>query len=73
MKRYLLFGGDNYYPSGGWYDFIDSFDTAAEAQAAAEQEHRTEWWHVIDGTTGKTVVELGSLSPANLHRKKGNQ
>lgn len=26
MKRYLLFAGDNYYPSGGMYDFVFSSD-----------------------------------------------
>lgn len=31
MKRYLLFGGMRYYPSGGWEDFVNSFDSIDEA------------------------------------------
>ena len=34
MKQYLLFYADSYYPGGGWRDFVDSFDTHAEAEAA---------------------------------------
>lgn len=30
MKRFLLFGSDNYYPSGGWNDFILDSDTVEE-------------------------------------------
>lgn len=32
-KRYLLFGFDGYYPSGGFNDLIDSYDTIDEAIA----------------------------------------
>lgn len=31
MKRYLLFAGSCYYPSGGIEDFIKDFDTKEEA------------------------------------------
>lgn len=31
MKRYLLFSYTQYYPSGGWSDFVGDFDTAAQA------------------------------------------
>lgn len=26
MKRFLVFGGDNYYPRGGWDDFQGDFE-----------------------------------------------
>lgn len=29
--KYLLFLGDNYYPSGGWDDFVNYFDTLYDA------------------------------------------
>jgi len=63
MKRFLLFSGQTYYPHGGWNDFDGSFDTADQAQAKAEQlqiNGGIDWWQVIDGTTGNTVVELES-------------
>ncbi len=30
-KRYLLFGGSEYYPEGGMLDFISDHDTVEEA------------------------------------------
>lgn len=53
MKRYLAFGGDSYYPTGGWMDFSGAFATITEAQAAVAH---CDWWHVIDGKTGKAVA-----------------
>jgi hypothetical protein len=53
MKRYLLFCGHNYYPHGGWDDFIGSYDTLEEAL----EDITAEWYHVIDGTNGQRVKE----------------
>jgi len=59
MKRFLLFAGSDYYPSGGWGDFNSDHDTALEAVlAAAELEDGTDWWQVIDTQT-KSVVHTG--------------
>ena len=59
MKRYLSFAGANYYPEGGWDDFVGSFDTPQEAAAAGVAEvdelGMTGWYHVVDATTGKIV------------------
>lgn len=60
MKRYLLFAGSNYYPSGGWDDFEGSFDSAAEALAAVPSirvRREPDWFHVIDSQTGERVLE----------------
>ena len=38
MKRFIVFGGDNYYPTGGAGDCIGSFDTKDEAV-----EHVNKW------------------------------
>lgn len=51
MKQFLLFGGDTYYPSGGWGDFIQSFNTNEEAQIAANLLHHAQqlqWYHIVD-------------------------
>lgn len=69
MKRFLLFAGDQYYPSGGWQDFKKSFDTVLEAvKAAAGNTKDTDlrsgtwdWWQVVDLETGKMVDEGTSL------------
>ena len=31
MKEYLVFLGDDFYPLGGWEDFVDSFAFSEEA------------------------------------------
>lgn len=33
MKKYLLFAGDDHYPSGGWEDFICDGNTIEELRA----------------------------------------
>jgi len=67
MKAFLVFGGDYYYPAGGWDDFQDSFDTAEDAFALARKLVETtevtvgsytynradcDWTHVVDAATG---------------------
>ena len=64
VKRYLLFGGYQYYPSGGWHDFVTSFDDPKEAVAfASTSTSRTmtgtvgyDWWHLVDTETWEQVV-----------------
>jgi hypothetical protein len=55
MKRYLLFAGPEYYASGGFHDFADSFATQLEARQAAESMS-VDWWHVFDVETRKIVL-----------------
>lgn len=59
MKRYLLFQGVLYYPSGGWSDFQGSFDTAEEALEHLKTIHNLgeNWWQIVDSTTGTIVKE----------------
>jgi len=45
MKRYMLFAGDHYYPSGGMNDFKGTFDTVLEAVMRIGDN---DWWHVYD-------------------------
>jgi hypothetical protein len=46
MKRWLVFRGDTYYPSGGWRDLFGSFDEreVAERWAIARWE---QWLAVV--------------------------
>lgn len=65
MKRYALFAFTFYEGSGGWNDFIDSFDSIDEAKAhpewiAAQQltgRFYNHGAHIIDLNTGETVGE----------------
>ena len=43
MKAYLLFSGDNYYPSGGISDYKGDFDSLDEAVTAFENGYYSEW------------------------------
>ena len=58
MKRFLLFSGFDYYPSGGWYDFVDSFATAQEAITQGEKDNdrqNYQWAHVVDSETRAVI------------------
>ena len=57
LKRYALFAGEYYYPSGGWHDFCDSFDDVdAALKHLRENVTFKTWWHVVDLQTGEQVV-----------------
>ena len=61
MKRYLLFHGTHYYPSGGWEDFHDSYDSVADAEAEIKtrkaEEYFWDWHHIVDSVEGKIVEQ----------------
>lgn len=62
MKRFMLFAGFDYYPSGGWNDSIASFGNVEDAQKHyAEHSLASEWgWsHVADLETGEIVWATG--------------
>jgi len=58
MKQFLLFAGDNFYPAGGWKDFVASYDSAGAAFKKGESKKAkrdADWFHVIDSETGRQV------------------
>jgi hypothetical protein len=58
MKQYLLFAGMTYYPSGGWKDYVESFDSIEEAEARYRADYEDEyynWYHVVDLHTYEIV------------------
>jgi hypothetical protein len=59
MKRYLLFGGDHYYPFGGWEDFAEDFSSVESAKKYTEN-HFKDWWHIVDGKNKKIVHTLSN-------------
>ena len=50
MKRYLLFGGSLYYPSGGWEDFVMKSDEIVELEEIGISRFggEYEWFHIVD-------------------------
>jgi hypothetical protein len=51
MKRFLVWQGHHYYPSGPQEDFIGDFDSMEEAMAALSIISNR-WWEVLDTKTG---------------------
>ena len=53
---YLVFTGDNFYPSGGWNDFYRQFDTLEEAELiintlvtkSSNWHYPNDWAHVVE-------------------------
>lgn len=58
MKRFLVFSGDYYYPSGGWDDFVNAFETLDEALKGVK-DARGDWAHIIDTETMQEVACRG--------------
>lgn len=50
MKTYLVFAGDDFYPEGGWEDFVASFDDWPAALACAKEQAAKDyqWAQVVD-------------------------
>ena len=50
-KRFLVFSGMQYYPSGGMDDFSGSFDSIEEARESLKKDLATpfaDWGHIYD-------------------------
>ncbi len=56
MKPFILFAGSDYYPCGGWEDYVDSFLTVESALEGAANTSG-DWWHIVDVRTGEIVKE----------------
>lgn len=51
MKRYMLFGFDNFYPAGGLHDFIFDFESKSEFLDkidSADLGYEWECYNVLD-------------------------
>lgn len=48
MKNYLVFYGENFYPSGGWLDFCGSFDSIEKVSEYIEsRDPCLAWAHIV--------------------------
>ncbi len=57
MKKYLLFCGLDYYPDGGWDDFISSGEYEEIVKDKDEIQNMYDWWQIVDLETMKIVFE----------------
>lgn len=66
MKRYLLFCGDNYYPGGGWEDFVGSYDDMCDAVDAVTAKN-WDWYQIIDAINGTGFCAIkNSFAPGGI-------
>ena len=64
MERYMVFGGDEYYPVGGMNDFIGSFMFMKDAILEMNRKHEVlnnefvnDWAHIYDLIECAIVME----------------
>ena len=74
-NMFALFGGEAYYPGGGWHDFKGVFSSQAEAKKATEGDW--DFWHIIDIQTFEVVEYYGSTcycegAPLDQSGREGN-
>lgn len=68
MKRFLIFAGVNFYPSGGIDDLIGKADTLAEAQTILPKRMIPEgfesmsWGHIYDCENDEVLDRVGQLN-----------
>lgn len=58
-KPILLFAGAQYYPNGGWGDFVGAFRSLEGALEAAANT-KCDWWHIISIFQPEKNVMSGS-------------
>ena len=56
VKKYLVFGGWDFYPSGGMGDFIGTYDSIDECRIAIDDPD-WDWWEIIDSKTMEAVKD----------------
>jgi len=56
MNRFLLFAGSYYYPSGGWNDFVQSFESLESAKDyIITNVSGYDWIQIVDSKTEEIV------------------
>lgn len=75
MKRFMLFGGETYYPRGGAWDFRGHFDSFEGAKAGATKlVDRLQWVHILDQDEGRIVASAEeALNPLTDYSPPGSE
>ncbi|AEO97079.1 hypothetical protein CPTAKMNP4_131 [Salmonella phage vB_SenM-AKM_NP4] len=64
--NFLLFGGDNYYPAGGYNDLIATAFSEDELRELIEENQKkpkhsfyhAKWWQIVNANT-HTIIDKG--------------
>jgi hypothetical protein len=64
MLHYLVFAGENYYPGGGWLDFIGRYRTYEEALLVATEKGTPHyaWAHIVHEDKIVLCIDAGRES-----------
>lgn len=62
MKRYLLFHGMDYYPSGGMLDLTKNSDNLEDLLSFISKLDYCEWAHIYDCEEAKIIFQTQNLS-----------
>jgi len=54
---FALFGGEAYYPGGGWYDLKGTFPSPDDARQAVKE--RWDFWHIVNLETQEVIEHHG--------------
>ncbi len=64
VKRYFLFAGDDYYPVGGIYDLVGTYDSVEECMSRLTypiiifddiEIDEYDWYHIYDSQENKII------------------
>ena len=72
MKKYIVFAGNDYYPRGGWNDFLFSVDNLEDLEDILGYEKNSietfylnrinncayDWLQVVDYSTGEIISNV---------------
>lgn len=62
-ENFALFAGQDYYPGGGWEDFVGMYESLEEALEAYKSDGdsviKYEWGHVVDLENQVVVWQVG--------------
>ena len=68
MKRYALFCFESYYPSGGWYDIVETFRWRKTAIKEFEQQNcKYGTKQLVDLKKGKLLLSQYEAYPVENH------
>lgn len=67
-KKYLLIGGEEYYPAGGFNDYVGAFDSQEEAKREAERCLAIDWDDSLDAIEWAEITEIeNNLPQGHIH------
>jgi hypothetical protein len=77
VSRFLVFAGDNYYPCGGWQDFVSGHDSLESARAVTDfryTEHWREGEHQYGGLLAWVhIVDRMQIPPKIVFSRQNHQ